>query len=1096
MSVSTKPKRVEIIVYKDTADKPLFADYFVRPYRRETLHAVCSNYAENLGSKEILVNREVVAHDLLLSTNVIPGDKIEITPRPGFIFQAIGWIASTIWASAPSLLLSMAFSYLGGMLFQQNLPESDGKQGTGEQSFGFDTANTQVEGIPIAEEYGENIRYGNIASRWTNIDENGDEQLYLKIVHCEGPTSGVDLQKVYINNQPVGNFADVTVTQNLGTDDQTAMAGFEVDKVEIRDNAEITSADGAQTFNLPRSGFDEIEFTLGFDRGIYHYDKTGDQESSYVGAKVEIAVVGSGSWTTLVNENVIRNQLAPYYKEYSTEDSSISFTINRSSHYQLRVTKTSTDRNKSRYGDEVRLRSYRGVIDVAFNHPGIAMIGIIAKASDRLQGAVQVKCVREGKILRVYNGTSWNWEYSNLRAWVVYNMLTQPSVTGNGSSIAYDVEFYELFQPSSMNTAFFYEWAQLCATLVDDGDGGTTEILPCNIMINQSSELWKTCFQIASIGRARLYWDGLELTGWLDQAWDGDYEIITDQNILADSWLQEWTQPINRAGTCVIDYEDADRGYKRIKWPISNSSAGNYTNKIDIMGLGIKKRALATRVAAFALGRNQLINEFNTFAMYKDALLYELGGVYKIQRTKPNWGKSYLVLESDDSSGSELTLDRDASTDDIGNKIYIRSYVPSSGQVLTHDYTITGITGPLISIAPASLSYDVSYRDIVTIGAETDFVIRRIINKQWNSDHTYTIAVENYAPDLFDIDSVAPTVDYPEYTPAHTENKLAEPSSLFNVQTMIANALPQQPSSDIPWTSNLTWDHTGSSGTATWEATDGTNPIYFRFKDTTYNITADSTDKEFIYWDPDFTTIFRTTDDINEAIASGNWLMAVNDNDNGVVHPANGMQLIHAGVLLAGTIRASAYAELRQTMAWNGNDSGDAAHPVTLDFKIPSETTDIISVKLSFKIRDFRAYSTSDAEEASLTMQSFAGPVLTVSTNISGLTSYAAPNNPHNHSIASSHTHPTTDLGHTHIMLAHTHGLVFGIYEESNSITLHYNVDDGSGYGSSSGDYTGDQIDIDITSLISGTGWKSVRFTVDDLCRITAIVEVKVDITA
>jgi len=57
-------------------------------------------------------------------------------------------------------------------------------------------------------------------------------------------------------------------------------------------------------------------------------------------------------------------------------------------------------------------------------------------------------------------------------------------------------------------------------------------------------------------------------------------------------------------------------------------------------------------------------------------------------------------------------------------------------------------------------------------------------------------------------------------------------------------------------------------------------------------------------------------------------------------------------------------------------------------------------------------------------------------------------------------------------------------------------VDNGEGYGSSIGAYTTDQLDIDITAHISGTGFKEIKFTSDKRTKIHAWVMTKVDLTA
>ena len=99
----------------------------------------------------------------------------------------------------------------------------------------------------------------------------------------------------------------------------------------------------------------------------------------------------------------------------------------------------------------------------------------------------------------------------------------------------------------------------------------------------------------------------------------------------------------------------------------------------------------------------------------------------------------------------------------------------------------------------------------------------------------------------------------------------------------------------------------------------------------------------------------------------------------------------------------------------------------------------------------------------------------------------------HTHTV-DNHTHTTPN--HAHDTPAHAHSLTFGIYEESNSPSINVYIDNGAGYGASIGTYTTDQQDLDITVNISGTGWKRVKFTSTARCRIAAIIECKLDITA
>jgi len=68
-------------------------------------------------------------------------------------------------------------------------------------------------------------------------------------------------------------------------------------------------------------------------------------------------------------------------------------------------------------------------------------------------------------------------------------------------------------------------------------------------------------------------------------------------------------------------------------------------------------------------------------------------------------------------------------------------------------------------------------------------------------------------------------------------------------------------------------------------------------------------------------------------------------------------------IFLAGGLRSANLKEYRNTMVFNESDSLDADNPFLMDIEVISEMTKIVSVKLSFKIKNFRAYSKSAVEK-------------------------------------------------------------------------------------------------------------------------------------
>jgi len=349
------------------------------------------------------------------------------------------------------------------------------------------------------------------------------------------------------------------------------------------------------------------------------------------------------------------------------------------------------------------------------------------------------------------------------------------------------------------------------------------------------------------------------------------------------------------------------------------------------------------------------------------------------------------------------------------------------------------------------------------------------------------------------------------------------------------------------------------------------------YKGTTYNIAAGATDKKYIYWDPNYTTMFRDTNILDDVFACDGWVMCIND--EGTAHPVYGLPVIHARLIQAATITADKYAELRNTYVYNGDDSLDSSHPFEVPFKIVSEMTSIVSIKISFRIMEYRAYSTAAASGGGATSGSGGGqsssgikglPWSSINTNSAkaDLSATAATEsaeasissgqdtesskadisafaqtenadcgggvhkhdlpagtgafdghvheipytmfNGHSHDLAAGttlfdgHIHVVDELiehhhdvdDHTHSTPNHTHGITYGLHEESNSPTINFQINNGAGFGGVSSNYTTDQLDIDITEDITGTGWKAIKFNTNLRCRIAAIIECKLDITA
>jgi len=167
--------------------------------------------------------------------------------------------------------------------------------------------------------------------------------------------------------------------------------------------------------------------------------------------------------------------------------------------------------------------------------------------------------------------------------------------------------------------------------------------------------------------------------------------------------------------------------------------------------------------------------------------------------------------------------------------------------------------------------------------------------------------------------------------------------------------------------------------------------------------------------------------------------------------------------------------------AVNDSENCDATHPLNVTFYIPPEAIAINHIKANFRLSNFRAYQTANADESAhthtITITAGAGGD---SLDMIGFTGNALK------SAFTSGSTPTTNAGSTH-----THGITYGIYEEtltSPSVVVAAGVIGGE---TSVGTYTSDQNDIDITSKIS-SGWNNVKFTPNKRMRIEADIYIQI----
>ncbi len=801
------------------------------------------------------------------------------------------------WWAVQVFAISYGIAYLGGVLFGSDVPEVDAGPTADSQSRSWNPHSTQQEGIARPRAYGKNIHHGNIVAKWTDVVSNR-EVLYMIVEHGDGPMKGVvevdGVKQIFLNDQPVSNFTSVEIQERLGTINQTYMTGFEKTKLEHEQNNIKLEKDVPVIVTTPNDFFDDLEYTILWPSGLYRHGRDGKIKLGFCRVQVHIREHPDGEWHEVYDHNNQLKVTHPLFMAHTVSD--LWDNVERGKQYDLKFTNKTGP--LTRHINEVCLRSFREVVEVAFTRPGKALMGIRAIATARLSGRLDVKVIREDKLVHVYDGTppSWSIKYSRNRAWVTYDAFAQPVIDGDGTpEHPWVIKHYEGLDPARLDLEFFYAWAQFCSTQVPDGYGGTEDRIACDTILDFQTDVWSFVNELANIGRAHLYWQGHTLTGWIDTTVAAVSGLVTMDNVMARSWKNAWSEKNKLAGKVEVFFQDSRQGYERMPATLPNESAGCYTNIISIEGIGITTRGTAIHVANHALMRNELIRNVNSFRQYKDGFRHNLGDVIRLQCRIPHWGESYRVVKS--TAANKVTLDRvcDAVADD---ELFIQVYDAVYEKVRVDNYIVASVSGKVVTI---TTTWDVTpvKNYMVAIG---DVKLRRITKMDLRSDNYFDIEVETYDTDLFTADDMVPDNPDQNYIWDKPANPLTRPVTMDDVITKINEMMPPPTDVDAPVTSNCTW--TGSLGTTvSWSATDAGDPIVFRYKGVSYEIDEDSTTDEFIYWDPGDSSKFKHTNNAAVVVALGKWYMC--RNIDGVAWPTTPFMAVHAGVLQAGTITAA-----------------------------------------------------------------------------------------------------------------------------------------------------------------------------------------------
>jgi predicted phage tail protein len=674
------------------------------------------------------------------------------------------------------MVTAIAIGMIGGSLVSRlNRPRIDMSNTEQSQTYGWGGTSTLTgQGHPLAITYGVMKSGGVLLSR--HIISDGARQ-YLHLLYCAGEGELQDIRNIRINENPISNYKDVQIDVRLGTNDQAVIPNFADSYADQQLNYELTEA--WSTHEVQGNDCTGIELTVALPNGLYYSNDSGGLDSTSVTLAAECRIVGSNAeWmqlplcNTTGTDAFLKRMGSTWAKSLghgrvdAGYDGSIRDATNKSIYrvyrfenlppgrYEVRMRCVSKGGTSVRYVNRVYWSQLTQIVYDDFIHPGKALIGIRALATEQLSGNdPTVTWVQERSKVYVWNPYSKAYEEKRADnpAWACYDILHQCRKIGD--------RYIVRGEPAErLSYDMFKAWAEQCAA-----KGYTF-----NYIYDSAMQTWEALRYPETVGRGKVIMQGTRFTCVYDYAAQPS-QLFTVGNIKQDSFKEEFQGTQGRANVVEISFMNAAKNYERDVLPVfaddyDASEALATPTQIELMGCTDLKQAYAH--GKHALRANKYELRTCTFDAYVDAIACTIGDVILLQHDVTEWGSGGRVVSVDDAA---VTLDRIVTMAE--GKQY-RLMVRDSKTDALHTYEVQSVSGAVVTLKRTA---EIAADDLYTFGEATKEAkpFRVLSITKGMTEQTRKITCMEYYAELYaSDDSDVPIIDYTTGSDALTVNNL------------------------------------------------------------------------------------------------------------------------------------------------------------------------------------------------------------------------------------------------------------------------------------------------------------------------------------
>ena len=676
------------------------------------------------------------------------------------------------------MVTAIAIGMIGGALVSRlNRPRVDTSNADQSQSqtYGWGGTSTLTgQGHPLAITYGAMKSGGVLLSR--HIVSDGARQ-YLHLLYCAGEGELQDIRNIRINENPADNYKDVQIDIRLGTNDQTIIPNFADNYADQPLNYELSGA--WATHEVQGNLCTGIELTVALPNGLYYSNDEGGMDATSVTLAAECRIVGSaeawmalplcdstgtdaflarkdGAWVRSLNGASLGGNYSGRINEATNRAIYRVYRFENlpPGRYEVHMRCVHKDGNTIRYVNRVYWTQLTQIVYDDFVHPGKALIGIRALATEQLSGNdPAVTWVQERSKLYVWNpyAKAYEEKRADNPAWACYDILHQCRKIGGRYIIRGE-------PAERLSYDMFKAWAEQC-----DSKGYTF-----NYIYDSAMQVWEALRYPETVGRGKVIMQGTRFTCVYDYAAQPS-QLFTVGNIKQDSFKEEFQGTQGRANVVEISFMNAAKNYERDVLPVFSddydaSESLSTPTQIELMGCTDLKQAYAH--GKHALRANKYELRTCTFDAYVDAIACTIGDVILLQHDVTEWGSGGRVASVD---GAAVTLDR---TVTIAEGKQYRLMVRDSKTDTLHTYEVQSVSGAVVTLTQAA---EIAADDLYTFGEATKEAkpFRVLSISKGMTEQTRKITCMEYYPELYADDNTdVPIIDYTTQSDKLTVNNL------------------------------------------------------------------------------------------------------------------------------------------------------------------------------------------------------------------------------------------------------------------------------------------------------------------------------------